>query len=296
MAKASRVLWTFRHSPMGLSFDGWKLEGEAWPDKPGTYRSSPVNTKIRVTETWRTNTFIDGLLPTKDATVVGISFVCPRPPRRPLDLHTQLTDRLFLSLSDGDNPAFPLSSRPIESRQIKCIGKVLQAPYELFGRFFPISDLPLLNPLKSWMNLKESLRDVVSLTGGPFKKEMVLLICARIKMVIKGLIKIKTYARGRVPLPDSIPTFHQITEEDQLPGKWTNQEGPWWDDVKLTRAVFSSIRKQRGGWGEYLVRIPLDQAHSLWRSVNPLRKQQRNSCWLINLRHGTLCRRRVGRK
>ncbi len=274
VAKASRVLWTFRHSPMGLSFDGWKLEGEAWPDKPGTYRSSPVNTKIRVTETWRTNTFIDGLLPTKDATVVGISFVCPRPPRRPLDLHTQLTDRLFLSLSDGDNPAFPLSSRPIESRQIKCIGKVLQAPYELLADSFQFPDLPLFESFKKLDEFKkESLRDVVSLTGGPFKKEMVLLICARIKMVIKGLIKIKTYARGRVPLPDSIPTFHQITEEDQLPGKWTNQEGPWWDDVKLTRAVFSSIRKQRGGWGEYLVRIPLDQAAFIVEiGVNPLRE------------------------
>src|SRR4029079_18259111 len=73
VAKAARVMWTFRFSAIGPSPEGWKLNGEAWPDEPGTVRSLPVDTRLRVREIWRTDTILDGLLPTIEATVVGIA-------------------------------------------------------------------------------------------------------------------------------------------------------------------------------------------------------------------------------
>ena len=83
VAVPAAVLWTFRASPLGPSEAGWLLDGEAWPDPPGAQRSRAVDTHVRVVETWRSGTLLDGLAPHAPAEVVGVGVPCPPRPGGP---------------------------------------------------------------------------------------------------------------------------------------------------------------------------------------------------------------------
>ena len=261
VAKAARVMWTFRSSPLGPSHDGWVLEGEPWPDDPDTRRSVPVETRLRVKEIWRTNTILDGILPTIDATVVGISTPCPQRPSRPTHVHTDLIDRarLISPVEFQLKALTPIARNPISGVILKCIGKVLQAPYESLLDSSVTADPELRGALVELEGLRrDQLRDVVRLIGGPFLN-MSLLIFARSKMVESSLFKVRAFAPGGAEIPGVSVSFTRITTDDQLPPRWTSLSGPWWDDVALTRALGAAL-VQRGGWAQYLVTIKLPQA------------------------------------
>ncbi len=49
-APAAAVLWTFCRQPLGPSGVGWDLHGDAWPDPPGTARTTPVDVDLHVDE------------------------------------------------------------------------------------------------------------------------------------------------------------------------------------------------------------------------------------------------------
>lgn len=275
VAAADRVLWTFRFTALGTSPEGWELNGEAWPDKPGTTRSLPVDTKIRVSEVWRTDTFLDGLLPPMDASVVGISFPCPKKPKQPVSQHTELVDRTLLSLSSSPPTVNMLTKPSMRERKMGrsselvssiasiplCVAKVLQAPYELLAESLVIADDGSLR--QALMQLDEermkALRDVIRLSGGPFV-DLSLLIFARLKMVVKGLIRVRAFSAGGVELGDVSVSFQLITSDAQLPPRWVDTSGPWWDDVLLARSFFSALADEGGGWGQYLVSIKLPTA------------------------------------
>ena len=50
VAPPAAVLWTFCKQPLGPSGVGWELHGDAWPDPPGTVRTTPVDLDLRVDE------------------------------------------------------------------------------------------------------------------------------------------------------------------------------------------------------------------------------------------------------
>ncbi|MDM7830260.1 DUF6603 domain-containing protein [Cellulomonas edaphi] len=85
VAKAVPVLWTFDEQATGPSARGWVLQGVAWPDEPGTWRSAPADSEAVVREPWRTgDAFVDLLQGTDPAVVVGDRVTCPRKDRGPV--------------------------------------------------------------------------------------------------------------------------------------------------------------------------------------------------------------------
>jgi hypothetical protein len=76
-APPAPVMWSFHRSAVGGSPNGWSLVGEPWPDPPGTRRSRPVATDLRVIETWRTGTLLDALRDVVPARVLGTLVNCP---------------------------------------------------------------------------------------------------------------------------------------------------------------------------------------------------------------------------
>lgn len=78
-AEPASVLWTFRFEPLGPSATGWMLEGIAWPDPPGSRRSSPADTTLDVRETWRTGiASVDTARGVMPAIVIGGAIPCRR--------------------------------------------------------------------------------------------------------------------------------------------------------------------------------------------------------------------------
>lgn len=273
VAQAARVMWTFRYSALGPSPEGWNLTGEPWPDEPGSQRSVPVETHLNVTEIWRTDTFLDGLLPTMDATVTGALAVCPKTPTRDIRDHVNLTDNARLTtlgnrpvrdvlfgpnspVSRAANNARSPISRIVIDR--KCVAKVLQAPYEQLAEDFANAGDPIQKMLLELdAQRKELLRDVIRLKGGPFA-DMTLLIFARIKMVEKGLVQVRAFKSGGTEIAGVNAQFSMISSFTQLPARWADLEGPWWDDVYLAAQYFSVLSEQ-GGWGAYVVHIKLPE-------------------------------------
>ncbi|RYY57439.1 MAG: hypothetical protein EOO09_02395 [Chitinophagaceae bacterium] len=271
VAKAAPVLWSFRYSLLGSSAEGWLLKGEVWPDQPGSHRSSEPDIQLKVRETWRTGTFVDALLGTSDAVVTGISAACPRPPRRPLPDHFILHDELLTRARErvlpeddspeGFTPVVPVREilgRSIAARQQLCAAKVLQAPYERPVNTAALTDSPFAEPLSQLeAQLKEQLRDVIRLSGGPFTGEARLLVYARIKMVDKGLLRFRAFNSKGTEVTVSA-SFTMVDELHPVPAPWTDQNGPWWDDVFLARQYFRALEKR--GWAEFIVTIKLPEA------------------------------------
>lgn len=77
-AAAASVFWNFLGELIGPSVIGWNLTGHAWPDAPGTVRSTPPDIKLRVTERWRCgDPGIDKLRGILPAQVEGLPVACP---------------------------------------------------------------------------------------------------------------------------------------------------------------------------------------------------------------------------
>jgi hypothetical protein len=83
-APPAEVLWTFKLERIGPSDVGWDLQGVAWPDPADSQRSTPVDTRLEVSEPWRTgDPGVDGLRGVVPAVVLGSVVDCRRKQGRP---------------------------------------------------------------------------------------------------------------------------------------------------------------------------------------------------------------------
>jgi hypothetical protein len=128
-AEPASVLWTFLLEKLGASYVGWDLEGEAWPDKPGTKRSRPPELGLMVNEKWRTgNKTIDNMRGIIPAIVVGSRFECRKEgtPTTPVPRLTAPRGTTVAAAARGlnlarraDTAAVPLSAAVASLQKLK---------------------------------------------------------------------------------------------------------------------------------------------------------------------------------
>jgi hypothetical protein len=103
-ALAAEQLWTFRFEPTGFSAIGWDLEGIAWPDPPGSVRSSAAPDTLHVGERWRSgDPVLDAQRGIFPAYVLGGTVPCDR--------GLQINPDLLHLLQAAPAPGEPLTPR-----------------------------------------------------------------------------------------------------------------------------------------------------------------------------------------
>jgi hypothetical protein len=141
IAPPASVLWTFCRQLLGPSGRGWDLTGHAWPDPPGTVRTTAVDVALRVDEPTRTaahrlfdavagHTALGRIEP---AQVIGPNSPPPRGPEDPPDKQQCILLTDFVK--DGtNNPAtvantfratvFDFSLNPFATLRLSGIGQL----------------------------------------------------------------------------------------------------------------------------------------------------------------------------
>ncbi|MCH7230803.1 hypothetical protein L0U85_08065 [Glycomyces sp. L485] len=248
VARPASVLWTFRDSPLGPNDAGWSPHGEAWPDEPGSRRTRPVDAEVVVREIWRTGTPLDGLLPHKPAEIVGSRVQCP---------------------------SKELQERAHRKGEKMCASKVLEAPYELLGTSLQpeVFDSPLGEALAVADEARaKGLRDVVRISGGPHEV-LTLLVVADEKLVGAGLMGAAAYDAANRDLGPVDIAFERVGAESDLPERWRDTRGPWWDEVRLARGHESGTGRR----AEFLVHVkPPRAAFHIDLGLRPLRDAVEN--------------------
>ena len=84
-APAASALYHFNLTPPGASVKGWTLNGMAWPDPPGSFRSAKPDTTLRISEPWRNRPDAAKALVVPALVLPGKAdcYEKPVPPRRP---------------------------------------------------------------------------------------------------------------------------------------------------------------------------------------------------------------------
>ena len=136
-APAAEQLWTFLPEPTGFSATGWDLPGTAWPDPPGTVRSTPPPATLHAGERWRSGD------PVLDAQR-GIFPAYVLPGTVPCDQDVPVNRELLrlLGIDQVPAPVVPGPARqPAAAGPALTVEDALRAVHDLAGPGIGVADL-----------------------------------------------------------------------------------------------------------------------------------------------------------
>ncbi|GAA1569172.1 hypothetical protein GCM10009789_23280 [Kribbella sancticallisti] len=271
-ARPAPVMWTFDKKPAGPSPTGWQLAGIPWPDEPGDFRSTPVDAKLGVTETWRTgNVLADLLQGTDPAVVVGDAVPCPTGRIEEVDsiqvwqdgnpltfgntaLPTsgealqEVVDLLATGTSLADLGAHWVDTawdKDLAGKPLQCQGRILRSPS---------GDEPDPAPYGSEEE-RELVRQVweetgfkpsefgnsllLRVDGGLEALELLLLVSER--MLNEGLIITCRDGDGSIVAEQPVTPDSMVTSSNPLPGEWTDSTGPWANPLERAGRIAARV-------------------------------------------------------
>jgi len=253
IAPATAVLWTFHEAPLGASTVGWVLTGTAWPDPPGSTRSTSPGLRLDVAETWRTgNAIADLALDIAPARVIGGPVPCddgcaPSAPgdRVPLARPGQELLQLAAQHDVRSNALLAASAaRP-------CWSHVLEAPFLRHTdlgllKKHPLGDVLVFLAEQAEAQRKDPLDDVVAIKTDPIVYVRALLAVPALLLETKDLLARLFADDGKVldefPV-DGNDRSHLVNSVDDLPAEWLAPRGPWHCRVREVVTYLQDVAK-----------------------------------------------------
>ncbi|PYP78252.1 MAG: hypothetical protein DMD35_12025 [Gemmatimonadetes bacterium] len=269
-APATSVFFTFLHEPLGPSALGWVIDGEAWPDPPGTIRSMPPVLTLKVTERWRSGSEqVDNLVGVVPAVVEGMSVTCP-PRRVPVPPRIRPIDRIALNpvvatrgakradefapeeltLIDvaGRLNAGTAVTRANLTRLVttattaavnvtpKCTSRVLAAPVLDSRDIQPFGGPERLEPA-IFARRKRQFRpgpfdDAVVFHTGAIERSTFYLFVRR-DLLSERLVVVALTDAKDVVLDQILVDPSMAIPPTAFPPRWTDATGPWFDEASL---------------------------------------------------------------
>ncbi|WP_076262541.1 hypothetical protein [Intrasporangium flavum] len=289
-APAAPVLWTFDGKPAGPSVPGWRLDGVAWPDPPGTTRSAPVQAPMRVTEPWRTgDPDVDLLQGTDPAVVLADAVPCRGGKVRRSDSRLPVSlvagaaltasasasawttgDAATLDLIDAGTPlpdvmaarATTAWSPETGAADVGCRGAVLRSPRRDSLDPAPLgTDEDREEVKEAWARttfVPEELRDAVRFSpdGGLRGATFLLLVPER---AVGGGLVLRAEAADRSALLDRpVDGGDLVGAGHPLPAPWLDPSGPWVDPV-LRAGLYAARLRATSGAGLMFVLVDLEK-------------------------------------
>jgi large repetitive protein len=236
IAPATAVLWTFHDSPLGDAPNGWVLQGTAWPDPPGSTRSTAPALRLDIAETWRTHDpVVDIGIDIAPARVVGGPTRCDErcAPRVPAGRLPAVPGRELLTLAAPRGVA--ANAALARFAVLSCWVHLLEAPF----RRYPDAALLAAHPLgdilsyladQSAAQRADPLDDVIAFKTGTIVELRVLLGVPELLLDAHSLFVRLFDETGNVldefPIENG-PRSRVNVHPADLPPRWTDPTGPW---------------------------------------------------------------------
>ncbi len=277
-APPAAVLWTFDHRPIGPSATGWRLDGIAWPDPPGTVRTAAVEGKIDVTEPWRCgDQTIDRMQGTQPAIVVGDAVPCyhrkqtnPAAPMKQWSTDQPLSFSGRTLARDGaavDEVAAMLASgvplgdvAAAHARQswdprfvgavrgsvsLGCEGRILRSPCDDRREPAPrgtVEDHKRVD--RAWNRLghkPDELGDAVKLhVAGGLSQFAALLLVPERAFGERLVVRFQDSSSNVISEFRLTPS-HIVNSSNPLPVQWVDPGGPWADPVERAGRIAARV-------------------------------------------------------
>jgi hypothetical protein len=270
-AAPAPVLWTFEATPYGISAPGWTLRGEAWPDLPDTYRSTPPHLLIDVDEAWRCGLpEIDVLRGIFPAEVQGRGMPCEHADGAIAPVKRRVTGNAVIMGLNRTAPATSAvlsfsemltrlnSGQPVTRGELLgtvfdpglaveaypedvhlCMSKALASPMADVGEVIALGDERDKDRVYAAWETKgfkpADLHNAIILNPGAFRYARLLLFVHHDALKTESLVI-------RSLLPDGT-VYHEerARATNALPDTWTDPAGPWFREVSHANQFYNQL-------------------------------------------------------